>query len=274
MRRQITSFSLILCGLCFIFGGLVSLTSAPVASAKPLLAPSPRPPVERPTSTGSGSDRDRGSRGSHESAPATGRITGTIIDAATGAPAAGVTVSVGGVTVTSDANGNYDKWLPAGTYAVGLMLVGQGSDLQGPQEVEVRAGETTVQHLYFRSALAPTATPETLAAPTATAPALPIDSLPDTGVAAPAQPALRPTHLPRTSVPADGSLLWLSLGVSLVVVGTLVGWSGRRASRRTAARPTAPAAANADVGDPLLAALLAAHADEALLRELLDEPRR
>lgn len=274
MRRQVTSFSLILCGLCFMFGGIASLVNAPIASAKPILAPSPRPPVDRPSDGPRQSEDSGNDHPSGHHAVATGRLTGTIIDATTGAPMPGVTVRVGEMTVTSDANGNYDHWLPVGNYTVGLMLTSQqGVDLQGPQAVTVRAGDTTVQHLYFRSQAAPTATNVPFPEPTSVPPALPINNLPDTGVAEPAQPAqpaMRPTHLPRTAVPEDWSWAWLSLGLTLVVVGTLVGWSGRRVSRRTATR-------SEQLDDTLLQTLLAAHSrrarlsNEELLQKLLDE---
>jgi hypothetical protein len=278
MRRSVTSFALVLCGMMFIFGGIVSLTNAPVASAMPGLAPSTRPPVDRPTdepeteNPSGGNNQESDSSSNH--APATGHVTGTIIDAATGAPMPGITVNVGGVIVTSDANGNYDHWMTVGTYTVGLVLVSQqGADLQGPQTVEIRAGATTVQHLYFRSQAAPLAATPTVAVIQAVAP---VGSLPSTGGPHAGATALQPRHLPRTSIPADSSWMWFTLGASLVLVGTLVGWSGRLSARRPVAH-RAVAAPRVDDGDALLAALLAAHnqrpshSADALLAALLGD---
>jgi hypothetical protein len=262
MRRQLTGFSLMLCGLWIILGGLVSLASAPVASATPRLAPSPRPTIERPTAVPQQAGEDHSSDDSSSDAAATGRLTGTIIDTTTGAPSPGVTVIVGGVQVTSDANGNYDTWLPVGNYTVGLVLAAQqGADILGPQAVVVRGAGTTVQHMYFRSLPAPTASVEA-------APAAPGEPAAAAGAAeaAPAQPALRPTRLPVTSLPSDTTGVWLGFGAALVVVGLLVGVGGRRSVRR-AAQLFSPEA--------LLASLLSARlpattrSDEALLRSLL-----
>jgi LPXTG-motif cell wall-anchored protein len=86
----------------------------------------------------------------------TGRITGTVIDATTGAPVSGITVSVGGVSVTSDSNGNYDRsGLAAGDYPVALVLTAaQGVAEQGTITVALADGATAVQHLRFRSPVA------------------------------------------------------------------------------------------------------------------------
>jgi hypothetical protein len=267
--------------MMFIFGGIVSLSNAPVASAMPGLAPSARPPVTRPTdkpaSGNPSGDNDNDSDSSSHRAPATGHVTGTIIDAATGAPMPGITVNVGGVTVTSDANGNYDHWMTVGTYTVGLVLASQqGADLQGPQTVEIRAGATTIQHLYFRSQVAPLAATPTVAVIQAAAPvgSLPSTGGPRTNTTAGKSPALQPRHLPRTSIPADSSWMWFTLGAGLVLVGTLIGWSGRTSTRRPIAHQAA-AAPQAD--DTLLLALLAAHnqrpshGDDTLLATLLGD---
>lgn len=82
-----------------------------------------------------------------------GRVTGTVIDASTGAPAANVAVRIGPRIVVSDANGNYDwSGLPVGDYEVALALPADwGVDLQGTLTVTVDEGATTVQHLFFRS---------------------------------------------------------------------------------------------------------------------------
>ncbi len=109
-----------------------------------------------------------------------GRITGTVIDQTTGAPAPGIAVVVGDVTVRSDANGNYDRPdLTSGVYTVTLALSAvQGTASQPAQQVAVEAGATVVKHLFFRS-------PARAAATAVPTPA----SLPNTG-AAESSPAL------------------------------------------------------------------------------------
>ncbi len=93
------------------------------------------------------------SQGQAESAPPAGQITGTVIDQTTGAPVVGVAVVVGGVTVTTDTNGNYALGgLPAGSYNVALALTTeQGTPAQEPLTVELPADATVVQHLALRS---------------------------------------------------------------------------------------------------------------------------
>lgn len=82
-----------------------------------------------------------------------GRITGTVIDVATGAPAPNVAVRVGSRIVVSDANGNYDwSGAPVGSYEVALALPADwGVALQGTLTAVVGEADTTVQHLFFRS---------------------------------------------------------------------------------------------------------------------------
>jgi LPXTG-motif cell wall-anchored protein len=86
------------------------------------------------------------------------RITGTLIDLRTNAPAAGIAVVVGDQTILTDANGNYNRSdLMPGTYQVVLSLSAeQGEAAQGSITIEVTSGETVIQHLGFRS-LAPVA---------------------------------------------------------------------------------------------------------------------
>jgi hypothetical protein len=81
-----------------------------------------------------------------------GRITGTVIDMTTGAPAPGVTVYVGGEPISSDASGNYLRdGLPAGRYTI---WVPAGPGLPRPAQplllVELGPGETVTQHLQIR----------------------------------------------------------------------------------------------------------------------------
>ena len=120
------------------------------------------PPRPIPTATPEKKDKPR-----EEIIPA--RITGTLIDLRTSAPAPGIAVIVGDQTIITDANGNYDRSdLMPGAYQVMLSLtVLQGEAAQGPITIEVASGETVVQHLGFRSPT-PAATPVSeVAAPSA-----------------------------------------------------------------------------------------------------------
>jgi len=128
-----------------------------------------------------------------------GRITGTVIDSTSGAPAPNIAVDIGDARVLTDANGNYDRQgLAAGTYTVTLALApGQGTAAQGPIAVVLNAGQTVVQHLSFRSPVAPAATPTPV-------PLVPAE-LPHTGA---------------VGLPAG----WLAaLGAGLVLLGVLLG---------------------------------------------------
>jgi len=133
--------------------------------------------------------------------------------------------------VWSDVNGNYDHWLPVGTYTVTLVLAdGQGTPAQGVMNVPVLADMATVQHLNFRgqqaAPAAPTAAAVQPAAPTAAAvqPAAvqPAVAMP-TPVAANA-PATLPKRLPVTSESGSAAWLWLIFGVALLVAGGMVGF--------------------------------------------------
>lgn len=149
---------MLLCALAL--GG--ALSTAPIA-AQGL----PERPTLTPVPVSQGDDED-----DDASAPA-GRITGTVIDSTTGAPAPGVTVSVGDVAVVSDANGNYDRsGLAAGAYPVSLVLsAAQGVAEQGVITVTLADGATVVQHLRFRSPVAATPVAATPAPAPATLPA-------------------------------------------------------------------------------------------------------
>jgi hypothetical protein len=148
-----------------------------------------------------------------------GRITGTIIDLTTGAPTSGIKVNVGGVVVSSDANGNYDLWVAAGPYSVALVLdANQGEAAQGQQMVDVGAGATVIVHLSFRSLLPATpvvanSVPAVAIEPTA-APA-PLASR--SGGAA-TRPHASP-RLPRTADDSDRSWSWVALGAVLLMGG-------------------------------------------------------
>jgi hypothetical protein len=187
-----------------------------------------------------------------------GHITGTVIDLNTGAPAAGVAVNVGGMIVQTDANGNYDRWLPIGTYTVTLALAdGQGAPAQDTMMVPVEADAATVQHLNFRGQ-APAAAPTAVAvAPAAEAPAaaaVPAAEAPAAEVPATEAPAAQaPQRLPRTSSEGYSAWTWLAFGMVLLLAGGLVGFGPVMAGRSPAMVLRAHAANSA-----LLRALLAA----------------
>src|SRR5215212_6386540 len=188
VRRKIGS-TLAACGIVMLLFGMSALPALGAAPSSVRMAPSPRPalvPV----------------KGSSDTA-FMGHITGTVIDLNSGAPSAGVAVRVGGALVWSDANGNYDHWLPVGTYTVTLALAdGQGTPAQDVMNVPVLADVATVQHLNFRGQQAAPAAPTAVAArPAAAQPAAPTP----TAVAADA-PAVaggasdvQPKRLPVTS---------------------------------------------------------------------------
>jgi hypothetical protein len=266
VRRKIGS-TLAACGIVMLLFGMSALPALGATPSPVRMAPSPRPalvPVKGSSNT-----------------VLMGHITGTVIDLSSSAPSAGVAVSVGGALVWSDANGNYDHWLPVGTYTVTLALAdGQGTPAQDVLNVPVLADVATVQHLNFRGQ------PPASAAPTAAA-ALPVAAQPavaiPTAVAenAPATaggaPVVLPKRLPVTSESGSAAWLWLTFGVVLLLAGGLVGfgpvlggrspalvlrtYAANSALLRTlltapvqAARPASPRAAQAS--DDLLAALL------------------
>jgi len=145
VRRHMTSFSLMVCGVIALALSMAVAPTAIPASAMPALQPSPRPTlVPTPEYVPDNDDDD---------APALfGRVTGTVIDSRTGAPAADKLVLVNDSLVLSDDSGNYDHWLAAGSYSVGLQLrSGEGVAAQGMLPVEVQSDGTTVQHLFFSS---------------------------------------------------------------------------------------------------------------------------
>jgi len=122
------------------------ITVAALATATLVRAQGDLPPrPDAPTSVPDTSDDNKGDM-------QTGRITGTIIDSATGAPTPGVTVYVGGLAVRSDANGNYVRdGLAPGAYLVLIWLYPRVAvPAQDAATVQVWAGQTVVQHLYFR----------------------------------------------------------------------------------------------------------------------------
>jgi hypothetical protein len=266
IRRKIGS-TLAACGIVMLLFGMSALPALGAAPSSVRMAPSPRPalaPVNGPSDT-----------------VLMGHITGTIIDLSSGAPSAGVAVSVGGTMVWSDANGNYDHWLPVGTYTVTLALAdGQGTPAQDVLSVPVLADAATVQHLGFRDQQpAPTAAVQPAAAPTAAVQpaAAPTTVAANTTAVAGGAPVGMATRLPVTSESGSAAWLWLTFGMVLLLAGGLVGFGPVLGGRspalvlRThaansallrslltapvqAARPASPRAAPAI--DDLLAALL------------------
>jgi hypothetical protein len=207
IRRKIGS-TLAACGIVMLLFGMSALPVLGAAPSSVRMAPSPRPalvPVNGSSDT-----------------VLMGHITGTIIDLSSGAPSAGVAVSVGGTIVWSDANGNYDHWLPVGTYTVTLALAdGQGTPAQDVLSVPVLADAATVQHLGFRDQqpvpVAPTATAaQPAAAPTAVAASAP--------AVAGGAPVGMPTRLPVTSESGSAAWLWLTFGMVLLLAGGLIGF--------------------------------------------------
>jgi hypothetical protein len=99
----------------------------------------PAPPAPQPV--------DRGEEDEKPDPP--GRITCTLIDASSGAPAPGVTVLIGAYAVPTDANGNYDRDdLPPGRYTL-RVAAGQGQLTAGPIELTLKSHATLVQHLHY-----------------------------------------------------------------------------------------------------------------------------
>jgi len=248
---------LIVCGTLLIAWGAGMWLLPTSASAMPSQQdPPPRPPVE-PLPGGGGGGGGGGSDDPTPTPMPSGRITGTVIDQSTGAPAPDVEVSVGGVIVRTDANGNYERTrLRPGTYKVKLWLSpDEGTPLQEPQMV-VLVGQTAnvVVHLFFTPAGAPAPTPT----------AAPVDAselpAPDQSVAAgaarytaaeaaPEAPAAQaapeaqssrtvpeaaaaqandvarvPGRLPNTGTGNQGELiwLWLMLGTGMLIAGALL----------------------------------------------------
>lgn len=202
---------------------LVSLLSfaAPVVQAqdppvRPTLAPAPTDVVATPSRDNDDDDDDEIQR--------TGRITGTVIDTTTGAPTAGVVVQVGDQLVTTDSNGNYDLVdVTPETYAVMLQMEAeQGTPAQDVIMVEVVADETVVQHLAFRSQVAPTATPTALV-PTATTVVAELPNTSGPQVQVPSASVV--AALPRTGGTDTLLVVVMLMGGLLLTVG---GWLRRR----------------------------------------------
>lgn len=290
MPRQFTSFALMVCGVLTLALGL-NLAPAPArVAAAPALQPSPRPTLVPTAEILAEGDEDR------PIAAVFGRITGTVVDARTGAPAAGRAVLVGDIVVVSDANGNYDRWVTAGSHTVALQLAaGEGVPAEGARRVDVAPDGTAVVHLYFSSpATVPHADPTPLALPTAPAAptheptavpaAEPVAEAPAAQPAAEApaarpeaeepaaQPAggatstRQPAQLPETALGGDISAGFLLVGAALFGAGVLL---QRRPRRRAAA-----AAADRRMLRRLLSKAPAPTAEETLEGLLSADPGR
>jgi hypothetical protein len=155
----------------------------------------PAPPTAQPTAKPQERERDRPT-----AVALSGRITGTVIDLATGAPASGVSVRVGDAIVVTDSNGNYDRpGLPAGSYVVALVLSEGTAPAQEPITLQLGSAQTVIQHLAFRPAAA--------VATAAPAPA--------------PQPAM-PTELPATSGERSSTLVLRAIvGLLLLSAGVM-----------------------------------------------------
>ena len=233
-------------GALLITGGLLTLALGVGGLAEPRTAQAQTGPSTRPTLVPTKTPR-------HQSGPETlyGHITGTVIDTQSSQPIAGVSVQVGDATVLTDANGNYDHWLPVGAYTIALILdPALGTPTEAQSIVEVTAGERTLHHLSFtgRASTQPQAV-SALAVPTVPA----ID------------PAAVPVRLPVTASGDIWGWAWLPAGVSLLLAGGLLLRPARNTRRRAV---DAISAANSG----LLGTLLAPTASkDDLLRTLLGQ---
>ncbi|WP_298482455.1 hypothetical protein [uncultured Chloroflexus sp.] len=285
MQRRMLSYSMMICGVLAMVIGFALLPLPKPSTAAPALQPSPRPTIPPVTVLPASSPTPM----------PMGRVTGTIIDLRTHAPAAQIAVKIGDAVVYSDQNGNYDRWVESGFYTLALHLTDeQGSPAQAPLTIAVGPGDTVVAHLFFTSpSLAepaapaftieaptevPTAAPVAVmpeleaptevptAAPVAVMPELPAvipPKLPYTGIAdtPTAATSQQPAHLPRTAttIPFNAQF-WFVVGFLLLAGGLgLQFWPSRRP------------AALAPTDEQFLAKLLSTPVqptDEELLREL------
>ncbi len=232
MRRQITSFALMVCGALALALGLTVAPAPASVAAMPALQPSPRPTLQ-PTPDFIPHNDDKPTPVRY------GRITGTVIDTRTGAPAANMLVMVGDSVVLTDANGNYDSWVPVGSYRVALQLrEGEGFPVQEAQEVGVTADGTTVMHLFFTSPAPVVEMPTAVPTPTA-APTPPLALEPEPPASLPAAPvAAAPTSLPDTAA-------GISVPGPLMLVGALLFGLGALLQLRPRRRAQARAEADA-----------------------------
>jgi LPXTG-motif cell wall-anchored protein len=162
----------------------------------------PERPSLTPVPSGGGSNNDDDD---DETPAPTGRITGTVINLANGAPTTGVRVTVGDATITTDSNGNYDRsGLAAGTYTITLIPPDGSTAAQGSITVTLDDGETEVVHLAF--------TPAATAVP----------------VVPTAAPVIIPQALPATSGDETSLVALLMLGLALLIGGGVLIWQTRQ----------------------------------------------
>ncbi|OAN48635.1 hypothetical protein A6A03_07625 [Chloroflexus islandicus] len=240
MQRRMMSYSMMICGVIAMVIGFTLLPLPTPSTAAPALQPSPRPTIAPVTIVPASSPPP----------VPMGRVTGTIIDLRTNAPAAQIAVKISDAVVYSDQNGNYDRWVESGFYTLALQLTDeQGSPAQAPLTIAVGPGDTVVAHLFFTSPgqaepaapaftiEAPTAVPTAVPtiAPVAVAPELPAvipPKLPYTGVVddPAAATSQQPAHLPRTAttIPFNAQF-WFVVGFLLLAGGLgLQFWPSRR----------------------------------------------
>lgn len=266
MRRQIASFSMIVLGVLALMVGFTMVPAPTPVSAGPMLQPSPRPTLQ-PTADTIPSDKPKQAQ--------YGRVTGTVIDQRTGAPASGIPVVIGTELVFTDGNGNYDLWVVSGYYWIGLQLrADQGVAIQPRQEIAVGVSDTVVVHMFFTSP-APTAV---VATGTAAAPEVgasaPLAPTPTTAPAVASERApLRnvgaaPATLPVTAGAAQGGspAIWVLIGAVLLAGGGMLQLTVRRARRRV---PPMDAQTSALLGG-LLNRTLVSQRDKEILNDLLD----
>ena len=191
-----------------------------------------------------------------------GRITGTVIDLSSGAPAPGVRVRIGETTVSSDTSGNYSLGeLAPGTYQIALALEpDQGDPAQPPLALTLAPGAILVQHLMFRSPTRPIPPPAVTTA---------------AGLPAPG-PHLEHTPQPQatTRVQADvAGLLPNTAGApaAAAAVLTLVGLALLLRSLRRVRRAAALLADQSNLAAQLGPLLRAAQRRQRRLREQIEE---
>jgi len=228
MHRKLLASSIAASAALALSFALAAPSANGAAPSAPMLQPSPRPTL-MPTATALPTATPWPSANPAE-APQYGHITGTVIDARTGAPTSGMQVKVGDDIVISDVSGNYDHWMLVGSYTVSLLM----ADAQDIPEVAaatvaVTSSGTTVQHLSFRSpAPAPVAqataapTAEPIAAPAAPAVA-PVVAAPVIAPAPVTTAAAMPDTLPTTGSEDQTTALWLWLALACVGIGGLLG---------------------------------------------------
>jgi hypothetical protein len=129
---------------------LINLMPSGLSTRAQELPPRPEPPTATAAPTAPPEEEEQPR--SRPTAVPLGRITGTVINDNTGAPAAGVRIYVGGEPTYSDASGNYLRdGLPAGSYTIWIPLgVEPLTTEHSLMVVELGPGATQVQHLRIK----------------------------------------------------------------------------------------------------------------------------